>query len=50
MVLLNTALLKLVDEKKITPEEAYIHAVDKSGMVAAMKAKNIEFNLAGAEN
>lgn len=47
MVLLNDALFKLVLEKKVAPEEAYIKSVDKGGFVTLLKSKNIGLNLAG---
>jgi twitching motility protein PilT len=39
MVTLNDALMELVDQKLVEPREAYVKAVEKSGFVAALKAK-----------
>jgi twitching motility protein PilT len=47
MVVLNDALLKLVIEKQVAPEEAYIKAIDKSGFMTMLKAKGISVNLTG---
>jgi len=47
MVVLNDALFKLVLERQVSPEEAYIKAIDKSGFVAMLKAKGINLNLTG---
>jgi twitching motility protein PilT len=47
MCLLNDALFKLVVDKQVAPEEAYIKAIDKSGFVALLKSKNITLNLTG---
>jgi len=48
MVLLNDALFKLVVEKQVAPEEAYLKAIDKAGFVALLKSKGITLNLTGA--
>ncbi|HTG01116.1 MAG TPA: type IV pilus twitching motility protein PilT [Nitrospirota bacterium] len=47
MIMLNDALFKLVGEGKVAPEEAYIKAVDKSGLLALLKTKNIDINISG---
>ncbi len=47
MVLLNEALFKLVVDKQVAPEEAYIKAIDKQGFVTMLKAKGITVNLTG---
>lgn len=47
MVVLNDALFKLVVEKQVAPEEAYIKAIDKSGFMTMLKAKGITLNLTG---
>jgi len=49
MVVLNDALFKLVTDKIVTPEEAYMKAVDKPAFVALLKSKNITLKLAGIE-
>jgi twitching motility protein PilT len=43
MVLLNEALLDLVQKDKITTEEALLKAIDKPGMRAMLKNANIPF-------
>ncbi len=50
MSLLNDALFKLVADKQVAPEEAYIKAIDKSGFVTMLKSKNIALNLTGNIN
>jgi twitching motility protein PilT len=47
MVMLNDALFKLVQEGTVSPEEAYIKAVDKSAFLALLKTKNITVNITG---
>ncbi len=47
MMLLNDALFKLVVEKTVAPEEAYIKAIDKAGFITMLKSKNIALNLTG---
>ncbi len=47
MVLLNDALFKLVVERKIAPEEAYIKANDKLNFVVQLKSAGINLNLTG---
>jgi twitching motility protein PilT len=47
MVLLNEALFKHVTEKQVSPEEAYIKAIDKQGFVNMLKSKGITVNLTG---
>src|SRR5438874_3970879 len=39
MVTLNDALLELVEKKEISPDEAYMKSVEKTGLVASFKAK-----------
>jgi twitching motility protein PilT len=45
MTMLNDSLFKLVLEKQVAPEEAYMKAIDKSGFVALLKGKGINLNL-----
>ena len=45
MVTLNDALLELVEKKVIEPDEAYVKSVEKSGLVASMKAKGFKVSL-----
>ena len=47
MVTLNDALLELVEKKVIEPDEAYVKSVEKSGLVASMKAKGFKVTLTG---
>jgi len=47
MVVLNDALFKLVADKTVTPEEAYIKAIDKLGLMTMFKAKGITVKLSG---
>ncbi|MDH4161740.1 MAG: type IV pilus twitching motility protein PilT [Nitrospirota bacterium] len=47
MVLLNEALFKLVVDKTVAPEEAYIKAIDKQGFVTMLKSKGITVNMQG---
>jgi twitching motility protein PilT len=39
MITLNDALLELVEKKLIEPDEAYVRAVEKSGVLQTLKAK-----------
>ena len=41
MVSLNDALVDLVTRKVVTPEEAYLKAVDKAGFEAQLKRSGI---------
>ncbi|HUJ19410.1 MAG TPA: type IV pilus twitching motility protein PilT [Nitrospirota bacterium] len=47
MLLLNDALFKLVVDKQVAPEEAYIKSVDKLGFMNLLKSKGITLNLTG---
>jgi twitching motility protein PilT len=47
MVMLNDALFKLVVEKQVAPEEAYIKAIDKQGLLTMFKSKGISVKLSG---
>jgi twitching motility protein PilT len=49
MTMLNDVLLKLVTDKQVEPEEAYIKAVDKPAFAAALKSKSIPLKLSGLE-
>jgi twitching motility protein PilT len=42
MVLLNDALLELVDQKLVEPREAYLKATEKSAFASALKAKRFD--------
>jgi twitching motility protein PilT len=39
MLTLNDALLDLVEKKEISPDEAYVKSVEKTGLAASLKAK-----------
>ena len=45
MITMNDALLDLVEKKVITPDEAYLKSVEKSGLVASLKAKGFKLTL-----
>src|SRR5687767_11711141 len=47
MVTLNDALLELVDSRLVEPKEAYMKAVEKTGLVAALKAKRHDTSFLG---
>jgi len=47
MVVLNDALFKLVNDKQVAPEEAYIKAIDKQGLLTMFKSKGISVKLSG---
>jgi twitching motility protein PilT len=44
MVLLNEALVELVLQRAIEAREAHVRAVDKPGLVAALRAKNVKLD------
>ena len=46
MLTLNDALLELVEKKLIDPDEAFVRAVEKTGLVASLKAKGFKVSLA----
>ena len=39
MLTLNDALIELVEKKEISPDEAYVKSVEKTGLAASLKAK-----------
>src|SRR5712691_9564103 len=45
MLTLNDALLELVEKKVVEPDEAYMRAVEKTGIVSSMKAKGFKLTL-----
>jgi twitching motility protein PilT len=47
MVTLNDALIELVDGKMVEAKEAYMKAVEKAGMLAALKAKRHDMSFLG---
>ncbi len=47
MVTLNDALVELVDAKQVEPKEAYMKAVEKTGIAAALKAKKHDTSFLG---
>ena len=42
---LNDALLELVEKRQIEPDEAYMKSVEKTGLVASLKAKGFKVTL-----
>jgi twitching motility protein PilT len=46
MITLNDALLELVEKKLVTPDEAYMRSMEKTGMVGSLKAKGHKLSLA----
>ena len=44
MTTLNDSLLELVDDKLIEPHEAYVKAVDKVGIEAALKERGLDYS------
>jgi twitching motility protein PilT len=50
MTVLNDVLFKLVTDKQVTPEEAYMKAVDKPAFSALLKSKAIVLKLSGLED
>ena len=44
MVLLNDALMELVEKKVVEPVDAYVKSADKSGLEAVMKAKGVDLS------
>jgi hypothetical protein len=49
MVTLNDALLELVDSGQVEAAEAYSKAVEKTGFVAALKARGVDTTFAEGE-
>ena len=47
MVTLNDSLIELVDAKQVEPQEAYMKAVDKAGMAAALKSRKLDTSFLG---
>jgi twitching motility protein PilT len=47
MVTLNDALVELVDAKLVEPKEAYMKAVEKTGLAASLKAKRHDLSFLG---
>ncbi len=45
MMTLNDALLDLVEKKEVTPDEAYMKSVERTGLVASLKAKGFKLTL-----
>jgi len=50
MTVLGDVLFKLVVDKVVAPEEAYIKAIDKPAFVAMLKSKSIALNMPGIED
>ena len=49
MTVLNDILFKLVTDKLVEPEEAYIKSVEKGPFLAMLKSKSIKLNLTGLD-
>jgi twitching motility protein PilT len=47
MVTLNDALMELVESRQVEPKEAYMRAVEKAGLAAALKAKRHDTSFLG---
>jgi twitching motility protein PilT len=47
MITLNDALMELVDARLVEPKEAYMKAVEKAGLAAALKAKRHDTSFLG---
>src|SRR6184192_53602 len=47
MVMLNDALLDLVEKKEISPDEAYMRSVEKAGLAGSFKAKGHKLTITG---
>jgi twitching motility protein PilT len=47
MVTLNDALMELVDGKLVEPKEAYMKAVEKTGLASALKARKYDVSFLG---
>ncbi len=47
MVTLNDALLELVEKREISPDEAYMKSVEKTGLAASLKAKGHKVTITG---
>jgi twitching motility protein PilT len=47
MVMLNDALLELVEQKVVEPKEAYLRAAEKSTFASALKAKRFDTSFLG---
>jgi hypothetical protein len=43
-VMLNDALISLVNKKMVTPEEAYSKSIDKPGFEALLKRNNVDIS------
>jgi twitching motility protein PilT len=50
MLMLNDALMELVDAGMITAEDAYLHSHDKNGIATTMRARGIETPFADTES
>jgi twitching motility protein PilT len=49
MVTLNDALMAYVDAGQVEPKEAYMKAVDKTGLVLQMKNRNLDVSFAESD-
>ncbi len=49
MVTLNDALIAFVDSGEVEPKEAYMKAVEKTGFVQMLKARNLDVSFAESD-
>ncbi len=47
MVMLNDALMELVEQQLVEPREAYLKSAEKSAFVSALKAKRVDTSFLG---
>jgi len=45
MLTLNDALIELVEKKVVEPDEAYMKAVEKTGLASSLRAKGFKVTL-----
>ncbi|MFL5478023.1 MAG: hypothetical protein ACJ79X_03290, partial [Gemmatimonadaceae bacterium] len=50
MVTMNDALIELVDTGKVEPQEAYLKATDKSGILNMLKQRGKDISFADADD
>ncbi|MFL5469198.1 MAG: hypothetical protein ACJ8AE_05330 [Gemmatimonadaceae bacterium] len=50
MVTMNDALIELVDTKQVEPEEAYLKATDKVGILNMLKQRGKDVSFADADD
>jgi hypothetical protein len=50
MVTMNDALIELVDSKQVEPQEAYLKATDKSGIINMLKQRGKDVSFADPDD